>query len=75
MAKNTNTNTKAKSVTPAKLKNGSIYDYNGRTVRLRQTVGAVCTLREPHGAIFIGRTNMLKRVGKTRDEKFVAKCS
>lgn len=75
MAKNTNTNTKAKSVTLAKLKNGSIYDYNGRTVRLRQTVGAVCTLREPHGAIFIGRTNMLKRVGKTRVEKFVAKCS
>jgi hypothetical protein len=68
-------NTKTKAVTPTKLKNGSIYDYNGRTVRLRQTVGAVCTLREPHGAIFIGRTNMLKRVGKTRVEKFVAKCS
>ena len=73
MTKNTNTKTKAAPVT--KLKNGSIYDYNGRTVRLRQTVGAVCTLREPHGAIFIGRTNMLKRVGKTRVEKFVAKCS
>jgi hypothetical protein len=58
-----------------KLKNGSIYDYNGRTVRLRQVVGAVCTLREPHGAIFIGRTNMLKKVGTKRVEKFVAKCS
>ena len=73
MTKNTNTKTKAAPAT--KLKNGSIYDYNGRTVRLRQTVGAVCTLREPHGAIFIGRTNMLKRVGKTRVEKFLAKCS
>ena len=49
--------------------------YNGRTVRLRQVVGAVCTLREPHGAIFIGRTNMLKKVGTKRVEKFVAKCS
>jgi len=72
MVKNTNTKTKKKAVT---FKNGSIYDYNGKTVRLRQLVGAVCTLREPHGAIFIGRTNLLKRVGKTRVEKFVAKCS
>jgi hypothetical protein len=57
------------------LRNGSIYDYCGKTVRLRQLVGAVATLREPHGAIFIGRTNLLKRVGRTRVERFVAKCS
>jgi len=64
-----------KNTKTTKLKNGGIYDYNGKTVRLRQTVGAVCTLREPHGKVFIGRTNLLKRVGRTRVEKFVARCS
>jgi hypothetical protein len=58
-----------------KLKNGSIYDYNGKVVRLRQRVGAIVTLREPHGRIFLGRANLLKRVGTKRVETFVAKCS
>jgi len=58
-----------------KLKNGGIYDYNGKTVRLRQRVGAIVTLREPHGAIFLGRADLLKRVGAKRVESFVAKCA
>jgi hypothetical protein len=57
------------------LKNGGIYDYCGKTVRLRQRVGAIVTLREPHGAIFLGRANLLKRVGTKRVETFVAKCA
>jgi hypothetical protein len=58
-----------------KLKNGSIYDYNGKTVRLRQRVGAIVTLREPHGKIFLGRADLLKRVGTKKVETFVAKCA
>jgi len=58
-----------------KLKNGSIYDYNGKTVRLRQRVGVVVTLREPHGKIFLGRADLLKRVGTKKVETFVAKCA
>jgi hypothetical protein len=58
-----------------KLKNGGIYDYKGKTVRLRQRVGAIVTLREPHGAIFLGRANLLKRVGEKRIKNFVAKCA
>lgn len=61
--------------TNTKLKNGGIYDYCGKTVRLRQRVGAIVTLREPHGAIFLGRADLLKRVGKAKVERFVAKCS
>jgi hypothetical protein len=57
------------------LKNGGIYDYNGKTVRLRQRVGVIVTLREPHGKVFLGRADMLKRVGAKRVETFVAKCS
>jgi len=57
------------------LKNGSIYDYNGKIVRLRQRVGAIVTLREPHGKVFLGRANLLKRVGTKKVETFVAKCS
>jgi hypothetical protein len=57
------------------LKNGGIYDYCGKTVRLRQRVGAIVTLREPHGEIFLGRANLLKRVGTKRVETFVAKCA
>ena len=58
-----------------KLKNGSIYDNNGKTVRLRQRVGAIVTLREPHGKIFLGRADLLKRVGAKKVETFVAKCA
>jgi hypothetical protein len=58
-----------------KLKNGSIYEYNGKVVRLRQRVGVVVTLREPHGKIFLGRADLLKRVGTKKVETFVAKCA
>ena len=58
-----------------KLKNGSIYDYYGKVVRLRQRVGVIATLREPHGRIFLGRADMLKRVGAKKVERFVAKCA
>ena len=58
-----------------KLKNGSIYDYNGKVVRLLQRVGVIATLREPHGRIFLGRADMLKRVGAKKVERFVAKCA
>jgi hypothetical protein len=57
------------------LKNGGIYDYNGKTVRLRQRVGVIVTLREPHGKIFLGRADLLKRVGTKRVQSFVAKCA
>lgn len=57
------------------LKNGGIYDYNGKTVRLRQRVGAIVTLREPHGKIFLGRADLLRKVTRKRVETFVAKCS
>jgi hypothetical protein len=61
--------------TKLNLKNGGIYNYNGKTVRLRQRVGAIVTLREPHGRIFLGRADLLKRVGKKKVETFVAKCA
>ena len=56
-----------------KTHNGSIYAYKGQTVRLRQKVGAVCTLRAENGSLFLGRTDLLKRVGQKRVETFVAK--
>ena len=56
------------------LHHGSIYTYKGEVVRLRQRIGAIVSLRKPHGASFLGRADLLQKASKTAVKKFVARC-
>lgn len=56
-----------------KLHNGSVYAYKGQTVRLHLQCGAVSALRNEDGQIFSGRSDLLKRIGEKRVERFIAK--